>query len=218
MKKNNAPLKCEFAISSTRQEIIHISEVHTRGKQCNCYCPNCGQPMVSKIGSQRRPHFAHITTEASNCTPKQNQETGLHLYAKKLFVELAGKQPLVLPPFSLSGFADKDRNPKDSRQIEPHYLDDKKEPFSFHYKYAQLEKNFKDYKVDVLLNDILAVEILVTHHIDKEKEKKLVQDNRAAIEIDISKFINTNAINVEELVCTLFTDTSNKKWIYRKKH
>lgn len=45
-----------------------------------CYCPECGEKLIPKMGQKNSWHFSHESHK--NC--QSNFETSLHLYAKEV--------------------------------------------------------------------------------------------------------------------------------------
>jgi hypothetical protein len=68
-------IKLPYAIRNG--ELIHISKV-TSGKQNDCLCPECNQPLIAKKGNKVTHHFAHEREAICNL------ESALHKVAKNL--------------------------------------------------------------------------------------------------------------------------------------
>lgn len=64
------------------------------GRQCNCICSACGQPLEAKKGEQNRHHFAHV----SNYDCMYASEIAVY---KALVGELEREKKLCLPPVTL---------------------------------------------------------------------------------------------------------------------
>ena len=77
MKKFKNP----FAINESK-EIIYIKtgDINNKEKYKNCYCPECGEKLIPKMGEKNKWHFSHLSNKQCN----GNFETSLHLYAKEL--------------------------------------------------------------------------------------------------------------------------------------
>jgi hypothetical protein len=73
-------LKIFLACDRSTGEIKNATQV-PNGKDCNCDCIHCGQPLQSRQGEHNRHHFSHISS--ANCSP----ETILHELAKKILLE-----------------------------------------------------------------------------------------------------------------------------------
>lgn len=61
-------------------KLVHISEVE-RGKECDCICPVCMQPLIARKGDRKQHHFGHKSD--TNCC----LETVLHQSAKIILFE-----------------------------------------------------------------------------------------------------------------------------------
>lgn len=75
MKKG---LKLPFAVRG--EALVHISEA-TSGRQSDCLCPGCGEPLIARKGIKLAHHFAH--DGGTNCSV----ETALHMLGKRLIYE-----------------------------------------------------------------------------------------------------------------------------------
>lgn len=49
-----------WAESNATGELVHVDEV-PRGKQCDCVCPNCKEPLVARQGEKNEHGFAHLS-------------------------------------------------------------------------------------------------------------------------------------------------------------
>lgn len=59
--------------------LVHIDSV-VNGKECECFCPSCKEPLIAKNGGKKKiHHFAHIS--GIDCVTAY--ETMLHLLAKE---------------------------------------------------------------------------------------------------------------------------------------
>lgn len=77
--------KNPFGINENK-EIIYIKTGDLKNKDIykNCYCPECGEKLISKMGEKNKWHFAHLNNKECN----GNFETSLHLYAKELIKKI----------------------------------------------------------------------------------------------------------------------------------
>lgn len=82
-------IKLPFGIRNNH--IIHISEIleNERGLKCNCFCPQCGIPLVARLGQKNVRHFSH-----SNENYKNAFKTAVHKFAKEVLKE---NMKIVLP-------------------------------------------------------------------------------------------------------------------------
>lgn len=62
------------------------------GKACYCFCPYCGEPVIAKLGTKNKWHFAHISSPGNSVIAKQKRcfETKMHICAKEVIAELGG--------------------------------------------------------------------------------------------------------------------------------
>lgn len=67
-----------------------------RGKACDCICPSCNKPLVSKQGSINKDHFSH----AVNNSCQTGRETAIHLAAKQIIFETKN---VYLPSIEIEG-------------------------------------------------------------------------------------------------------------------
>jgi hypothetical protein len=180
--KTMAEIKLRYALLDG--ELVSINNVES-GLKCNCICPQCKEPLIARKGSKREHHFAHT----SNTSCSGGVETALHLLAKNL---LFTYKTIYVPNV--------DKNGKGTKQT---------------YSAAELEcRDYPSFIPDVVLkneNGALGVEILVTHAVDKEKEKKIVDAQLSTLEIDLSDQIEYYN---EETIMKAILSGRHTKWIY----
>lgn len=77
-------MKAKITIAkSPDYKVKHVSEV-SNGLKCNCFCIQCGQPLVAANNGQiQEHHFRHHTDTKCDGAP----ETALHLLAKRIVIE-----------------------------------------------------------------------------------------------------------------------------------
>lgn len=145
-------------------KLVHIDDVE-KGLVCNCLCPHCEGRLIAKKGEYRAKHFAHY--KIADCN--HGSETALHLMAKSI-IEKSSK---VFVPYIPKTEYDFSRDGK-----------------VFEFDRAVLEQQLSnDIRADVVLysgNNILNVEIKVTHKIDTNKAIELFNLGIPTIEIDLS--------------------------------
>ena len=74
-------------------KLISIEQAE-RGLACDCFCFECGEPVVAKKGEKNEHHFAHISNkESCNINP----ESILHKFAKQVIMEEKGLTLPALP-------------------------------------------------------------------------------------------------------------------------
>lgn len=209
-----------FAIVAESGKVVHVSEldISSRGKKCNCICPLCRRQLVAKMGNVKIHHFAHLADEECGCSAEKANESALHKLAKEIF---ESARYVILPEIWVDGTDDPDCDPMDERQIVGKKYTDN---YCFSYDTVEMEKKEEDFIPDIKLKSVrynreLIVEIAVTHFIDEEKRKKIVQRGIATIEIDLSDFYLNSGFSRESLKTFLLdeTDRHHKKWIYNRK-
>ena len=164
--------------------LISIEDVSS-GMGCGCTCPSCGAVLVAKKGSKREHHFAHY--DASDCN--HGSESALHLMAKNT---IAALKKLFIPS-----------------------MDDHHDGNIREFNTVELESRaFHSFIPDIVLKndeEILCVEILVTHAVDEEKEKKIEKSKAPTIEIDLGGMIDNFD---EKSIIEAFLSGRQTKWIY----
>lgn len=212
--------------------LIHISDltIEERGLKCNCYCPSCGDKLMTRMGEQNINHFAH-----SNSDCKNGVESALHLWAKEL---IKNANQIIIPRLAI------EYSEVDTREVDIQ-LEGTTEKFKprTDWKYGDVRihevckaRFIKFDKVDEEVNlgdiipDLLAkvngtpliIEVAATHYVDDTKKAKIINKNISAFEIDLSKCIkNINKLSKKEIANIILSDPDNKKWIYNrntKKH
>jgi len=175
---------------------IHISEVNS-GISCGCFCLNCNSPLVAKKGKIKIHHFAHF--QSKDC--EGAFESALHYGAK---YEIQKHGYFMIPKGDLV-FGSSKQNIT--------VFEVMKIPIENVY----VEKNVGLVRPDVLIeteDKLLAIEIYVTHEIDKDKIRIYRNLGISAIEIDLSELHNTDqSYDLAELVVA---SVENKKWIFNK--
>lgn len=161
---------------------IHIKDIpmSEKGLACGCVCPICGGKLVANKGEKNTHHFKH---HAKNCGA--TNETILHKRAKEL---LAKTGRIILP------------------EIEPedhHYDDfkhnltttgagrltmnlDKGDFISLEDQDILKEYGFKPDVVFFQQGNPLCIEIAVSHFIDEDKLKKIVDADMNVLEVNLS--------------------------------
>ena len=59
--------KNPFAINENK-EIIYIKngDVQNKDKYKNCYCPECGEKLIPRMGEKNKWHFSHPSNKQCN--------------------------------------------------------------------------------------------------------------------------------------------------------
>lgn len=174
----------------------HISEVDS-GISCGCFCPSCNSPLVAKKGKIKIHHFAHF--KQKDC--EGAFESALHIGAKH---EIQKHGYFMIPKGNLVF---------DSNKESIKVFDAMKIPI----EKVHVERNLGHVRPDILIeteDKFLAIEIYVTHEVNKKKIEIYRNLGISAIEIDLSELHNTNqSYDLAELVVT---SVENKKWIFNK--
>ena len=172
--------------------LIHISEAKN-GDACNCICPYCKSQLTARQGNVNSWCFAHKNKE--ECA--YGQETALHQFAKEILAKhLKIKVPSPLP-----------------KKYRDTYIS---------FDKVELEKKLGDIIPDVLLykgqppnENLLLVEVKVTHAVDDIKLNKLKEAELSAIEIDLSD-IDFENFDKESIEDQIIHKVNKKCWLYNK--
>lgn len=174
-----------FALDASGH-FVHINEV-ANGSACKCICPLCKSPLDAKNGGNVRDHhFAH----SHGCICEGAYETSLHMLAKEIIQEQGG----VMLPNSENGT-------RPSGYVKLHDI--------------QCERWDDTYKIRPDVEGImedgrrLLIECLVTHKVDKKKQKIIVDNNLLCIEVDL----NWLAVNKAEVTRFLTQEKEKRHWV-----
>ena len=181
-------------------EIKHIDEVE-RGDDCKCRCIACGEKLIAKKGDRRLKihHFAH----APGVECQYGYESSLHLMAKHI---LEKSKKMTIPPIYIH-FPNSTKKPvllQDSKEIAIESI--------------RLECHLKNIIPDIEIHsadNILIVEIFVTHPVDDDKLAKIQNENISSLEIDLSAL--DRSISADELSQILLENLQLKHWIYNSR-
>lgn len=197
-RKHSPDIVQEYAMNE-RGKVIHISQIDDshNGLACNCTCPICGERLIARKGhGGKTPHFAH--QQDSPCThPEYIKQSNIHAMAEQVFLE---EKEICLPSVSLQ-----------AGNYIAHFF-----PGGiWQIGEVQLEKKISDFIPDIILkkgDEILLVEIYVTHAVDDTKRKKIFEANLPVIEIDLSEFVH-DKMTKDDLRLHL-QESARKKWIH----
>jgi hypothetical protein len=184
-----------FALNE-KDETTHVDAV-PNGKDCGCFCPHCGKPLVAKNkGTIRDHHFAHY--EENMCI--HGYESSLHLLAKDLFRDAKKiRIPSVESKHIAQGLIIVDEEIANIQNV-------------------RLERRINDFVPDIILTfddaSQLAIEILVTHRVDDDKIAKIKKSGINTLEIDLSQYFH--AITKEKLSDLLLESTNYKRWLFHR--
>lgn len=212
--------KNPFAINENK-EVIYIKngDIENKDKYKKCYCPTCGEKLFPRMGEKNTWHFSHSNNKECN----GNFETSLHMYAK----EVIRKNNKILLP-ELRVFEYLDFNKMDTAFIQDlHKWEyENQERISsqifinenvYIYKWIENEIKINNFVPDCIVEiggKKLAIEIFVTHAVDKDKEKKVKQSNIDMIEIDLKDIAEKMQDKEFDLERYILFD-SLKWWIYK---
>lgn len=188
-------MKLKHALLNNK--LVHIDKV-SNGSKCGCICPYCKDDLIAKNkGKIKQHHFAHKST--IDC--KHGYETSLHLLAK----EVLKNEKSILIPMLFATHKDKQFNFHISSQKE------------LKLKHVYLEEKLSNIIPDVCAIDIddniILIEIKVTHGIDAEKLDKIRKLDITTLEIDLSDGI---VQSYEQMASIMKTSLDRKIWIYNK--
>lgn len=216
-------LKNPFA-KDKNGNIVYINNLskEIKYKDEEFYCAECNQKMILKMGTKNRWHFAHKI--ASNC--QGGFESALHQYAKEI---IKNNSNITLPTLTILECREMHSNELIFKNDFEKYLNNDNgntrylnklvlNSNSYKYIWIQNERRINDYIPDCLVKIYqkeLAIEILVTHCVDKNKTEKVEKSGIDMIEIDLSDvreiLKEENEFDLNEYI--LFE--APRKWIYK---
>lgn len=191
-----------FAMRRTDGELVAPEEV-SRGLSCDCACPECQRPVVSKQGTEKVWHFAHHGAEACD----RGYEKAVHEQAKRL---LRDRRTLVLPPLEALQLATN----AFGRMIEAREQ-------VFEGRIVTLDECRFDVQRGAVTTDVLGVlkgreiqvELTVFHRLMPNKIERLAATGVATLEIDLSEFKHCQATRAR-LEQAMFERVGNRRWIF----
>lgn len=171
-------------------QLVSIKQVE-RGLKCDCFCFECGEPVVAKKGEKNEHHFAH-TSNKESC--HINPEGILHKFAKQVIME---EKQLTLPA-----------------------LPNSQETESKVWQFSKLiaEQSVGTIRPDLVASidhGMMFIEIAVTSFINTDKLELIKHLGIQTIEIDLRALLKQNIeIPSEEARTYILQEVSNKQWIY----
>lgn len=171
-----------YALNGDNQ-LVHIDSVNN-GKECNCFCPCCRNPLVARNNSIHiQHHFAH----ADEVDCGKAFESALHLLAKQIFEK---EKSLMLPRYKtvkarvqfFDGVETEQR--VDALDVQPD-------------------------SVGISNGHRILVEFKNTHAIDDTKKQKIADLKLACVEIDISE----QELDEDAFTKFLLSSTEKRIWI-----
>lgn len=187
------------------EKLVDVDEVDS-GRNCNCVCPNCKQPLIAAKGDKNIHHFKHDKDDLD----KHCFESVLHIAAKDIFYKYSNT---VLPPVTLNRKNEYGQHLKflGKQEIE--------------YKKVELEKPYGNIIPDIKLTTIddkeYFVEIAVTHKVSYEKYQNLKIGNISTIEINLDHIYKSlkekkKNLTIEQLDSYIINNVDNRYWIFNK--
>lgn len=174
-------------------QLRHISDVPS-GLACECVCPECHTRLVARKGQKTQHHFAHRATRLC----KGAFETMLHKLAKQVLLERGKvKTPAVIAQVG-----------QERRLLFRERM--------FPLTSVEEEVTLPGMRPDILARwdeHELLIEVMVTHPCDDEKLRRIREQRRAAIEIDMSKVPrHAPKVQIESAIVAL----ADRKWLYNR--
>jgi hypothetical protein len=159
-----------------------------KGLACDCTCPACGEPLEAHKGNIKDHYFKHYN--GSDCG--YGLETAAHVFAKNCIEK---NKILLLPSLKATP------NWEELKYLDDQYFD--QQPFDHSVMFKDVVRPWYKLKIDSvalekrvgrIVPDIvvvakgreLLVEIKVTHGIDEEKSKYIMENNLSVVEYDFS--------------------------------
>ena len=159
----------------------------------SCYCPIFNEKLIPKMCEKNMWHFSH--SKDSNC--ENAFETSLHLYAKEVF---KNNSQLKFPEINLHDalymnmFKDKFLTEDILTWLYYNEFGTEQDTIIFksnvyNYKWISNETKIDNFIPDIIIeinNKPVAIEIVVTHSVDKVKTEKVQKNNIDMLEIYLS--------------------------------
>lgn len=191
-------VKLDYALDKTDKSLKYVDDVPV-GRQCDCICPICDEPLIAyNKGLKQAHHFGHFSGVEHTINPM----TRIHMLAQ-IILSKSFRFQLIYNPrnrflnlddeLSESGlvFGRNNLNSYQEISVSDKYFVDGLTEYTKTTSQGVL-------RYDVYFQDFnLAVEIYVTHRVNLEKKKKIVDARDWCIEIDLSN-INRD-ISYEDL-------------------
>lgn len=163
-------------------------------------CVGCGKRVIARLGKRREHHFAHMRGEGSDSCG----QTALHEMAKIIFMDIKEfVTPAVVPrkEFFNSGSSFEVMKSNKVRIAD-----------------VRLEKYLGSYRPDVLIqtgdNNIICVEVYVSHKVDDEKLSKIRNMHIETLELDLSSV--DREISYKELREGIIEGRYPMRWLYNE--
>ena len=171
-------------------QLVSIKQVE-RGLKCDCFCFECGEPVVAKKGEKNEHHFAHISNKESCFI---NPESILHKFAKQVIIEANG---LLLP--ALPNSQETEAKLWQFSQITP-------------------EVRLGNIQPDLMVmvdKDTYFIEIAVTSFVDEIKLERIKTFGTPTIELDLRELLKSETvIPSDEAKNFILNQLEHKRWLY----
>lgn len=176
-----------------------------RGLACQCTCPVCGGALVARQGEVKAPHFAHH--DSAKCVGAAM--TALHLAAQQLIVDA---QRLALPalPVQVS---------RQHARLGTYYRAEQFE-HGAEWDLCDARAEFvigRGRRADVVGDDPemgrVSVEIRVTHEVDAEKARDLVELGIPCVEVNLQEWVG-QILTMETLAEQVLDRRDNRTWVH----
>ena len=184
-----------YAKRKSDGKIVSIDEV-ANGNRCGCICTKCNEPLTAKNGGEVYiHHFAH---SGSNCPG----ETKAHLEAKEI---IKREKYLWLP------------DDNEYRKIEFDDIEVEKNIGNSNYSADLICTVSEDY-LCITKGEKIAVEIVVTHDLDDEKEQFLHDNKIDTLSIFLGRSLNKDEYNtLPNNFSDLVLKDAHRYWVVNEK-
>ena len=191
-----------YALRKDSGKLVGVNEV-ANGLACSCLCPECQAPLVAKnkLTNKKAPHFAHASGKA--CIGG-GLESAIHLLAKDILLE---RRRLYTPPYHF------DYNINNLDSLFKHGELIQFDEVLLEQKVPVWEDYIIPDAIGVLKGKQVFIEFARTHFVDEEKKQKLMQTNKAFLEIDLRHL----SLNKEEIQFALENPEPVKYWLINPK-
>jgi len=197
--------KIKLAYGQQGEKLVHVNNV-ANGLKCECVCPGCGSQLIArnKPNSKMRAHFAHYKSQECD----SGIESALHKMAIQLIADI---KTIVVPEYR--------KKPEISNLNKELYEGQEILYPSKRENFDRVEKEYdrKGYRVDAtgFENDnMLHIEIKVTHKVDEEKSKLVASRDEYMIEVDLGSLDPDILMDEDAFKHAVIEDIDNRHWIH----
>ena len=190
-----------WGLDKETNDVVYISQVKSRGLDCNCRCAHCGEDFVAKLGEVNKHHFAH----KSNYECVYSNEIAVYLLARKL---LQSMQTLLIPA---AGFYFGHRRDYVSGACEA--------PIGEVY-YQCEPQQYPPLLIADINNEPTRIILSFEKYYTTEDFLLLKREARAkgwnCLMIDLPRIVDESSISLALLKVSLKGCESDKRWIFHK--